>query len=131
VPPVTPLTLSSPTKATLFRITLWRCWPPSEHGIAQPNPRDLSVGQYSLIRLKIGPVCGSVPGAFLSQGILPDTTALGWSPGFPGTHSLRRTKTTLIYRPTGNLRAVQLLFGHRKIESTVRYLGIEVTTLSP
>ena len=43
-----------------------------------------------------------------------------------GTHSLRRTKATLIYRRTGNLRAVQLLFGHRKIESTVRYLGIEV-----
>jgi len=42
-----------------------------------------------------------------------------------GTHSLRRTKATLIYRRTGNLRAVQLL-GHTKIESTVRYLGIEV-----
>jgi Site-specific recombinase XerD len=45
---------------------------------------------------------------------------------FYGTHSLRRTKATLIYRRTGNLRAVQLLLGHRKIESTVRYLGIEV-----
>jgi integrase len=43
-----------------------------------------------------------------------------------GTHSLRRTKATLIYRRTGNLRAVQLLLGHRKIESTVRYLGIDV-----
>ena len=43
-----------------------------------------------------------------------------------GTHSLRRTKATLIYRRTGNLRAVQLLLGHSKIESTVRYLGIEV-----
>jgi integrase len=43
-----------------------------------------------------------------------------------GTHSLRRTKVTLIYRRTGNLRAVQLLLGHTKIESTVRYLGIEV-----
>ena len=42
------------------------------------------------------------------------------------THSLRRTKATLIYRRTGNLRAVQLLLGHTKIESTVRYLGIEV-----
>ena len=39
---------------------------------------------------------------------------------------LRRTKATLIYRRTGNLRAVQLLLGHTKIESTVRYLGIEV-----
>jgi integrase len=43
-----------------------------------------------------------------------------------GTHSLRRTKATLVYRRTGNLRAVQLLLGHTKIESTVRYLGIEV-----
>jgi integrase len=43
-----------------------------------------------------------------------------------GTHSLQRTKAVLIYRRTGNLRAVQLLLGHTKIESTVRYLGIEV-----
>jgi integrase len=43
-----------------------------------------------------------------------------------GTHSLRRTKATLIYRRTGNLRAVQLLLGHTRIESTVRYLGIDV-----
>lgn len=43
-----------------------------------------------------------------------------------GTHSLRRTKAALIYRKTGNLRAVQLLLGHSKIESTVRYLGVEV-----
>jgi integrase len=50
----------------------------------------------------------------------------GLDPHFFATHSLRRTKPTLIYRRTGNLRAVQLLLGHRKIESTVRYLGIEV-----
>lgn len=43
-----------------------------------------------------------------------------------GTHSMRRTKATLIYRKTGNLRAVQLLLGHTKIDSTVRYLGVEV-----
>jgi integrase len=43
-----------------------------------------------------------------------------------GTHSMRRTKAALIYRKTGNLRAVQLLLGHTKLESTVRYLGIEV-----
>ena len=42
------------------------------------------------------------------------------------THSMRRTKATLIYRRTGNLRAVQLLLGHTKIESTVRYLGVEL-----
>lgn len=39
---------------------------------------------------------------------------------------MRRTKATLIYRRTGNLRAIQLLLGHTKLESTVRYLGIEV-----
>jgi len=43
-----------------------------------------------------------------------------------GTHTMRRTKPTLIYRRTKNLRAVQLLLGHTKLESTVRYLGIEV-----
>ncbi len=43
-----------------------------------------------------------------------------------GTHTMRRTKATLISRRTKNLRAVQLLLGHPKLESTVRYLGIEV-----
>jgi integrase len=52
--------------------------------------------------------------------------SIGLDPHIFGTHSLRRTKATLIYRRTGNLRAVQLLLGHTKIESTVRYLGIEV-----
>jgi integrase len=52
--------------------------------------------------------------------------SIGLDPRLFGTHSLRRTKATLIYRRTGNLRAVQLLLGHNKIESTVRYLGIEV-----
>jgi integrase len=52
--------------------------------------------------------------------------SIGLDPKLFGTHSLRRTKATLIYRRTGNLRAVQPLLGHTKIESTVRYLGIEV-----
>lgn len=43
-----------------------------------------------------------------------------------GTHSMRRTKAALIYKKTGNLRAVQILLGHTKLESTVRYLGIEI-----
>jgi Phage integrase family len=51
---------------------------------------------------------------------------IGLDPHLYGTHSLRRTKATLIYRRTGNLKAVQLLLGHTKIESTVRYLGIDV-----
>jgi site-specific recombinase XerC len=57
-------------------------------------------------------VCGTVP-------------SIGLDPAKFGTHSLRRTKVVLIDRRTGNLRAVQLLLGHSKIESTVRYLGIE------
>jgi integrase len=85
---------------------------------------------------------GKKPGQFMFNGRLrPDwsittrqyarlTSAwiagIGLDPHIFGTHSLRRTKATLIYRRTGNLRAVQLLLGHRKIESTVRYLGIEV-----
>lgn len=52
--------------------------------------------------------------------------SIGLDPSLFGTHSLRRTKATLIYRRAGNLRAVQLLLGHTKVESTVRYLGIEV-----
>lgn len=52
--------------------------------------------------------------------------SIGLDPKLFGTHSLRRTKATLIYRRTGNLRAVQLLLGHSRVESTVRYLGIEV-----
>jgi integrase len=51
---------------------------------------------------------------------------IGVDPRLFGTHSLRRTKASMIYRRTGNLRAVQILLGHRKIESTVRYLGIEL-----
>lgn len=52
--------------------------------------------------------------------------SIGLDPAKFGTHSLRRTEAVLIYRRTGNLRAVQLLVGHSKIESTVRYVGIEV-----
>lgn len=53
-------------------------------------------------------------------------TSIGLDPSAYGTHTLRRTKASLIYRRTKNLRAVQLLLGHTKLESTVRYLGIEV-----
>jgi integrase len=52
--------------------------------------------------------------------------SIGLDPSLFGTHSLRRPQATLIYRRTGNLRAVQLLLGHTKTESTVRYLGVEV-----
>jgi integrase len=84
---------------------------------------------------------GKRPGDFLFTGRRPGQcmtprqyarlvsewiASIGLDPRQYGTHSLRRTKATLIYRRTGNLRAVQLLLGHTKIESTVRYLGIEV-----
>lgn len=53
-------------------------------------------------------------------------TAIGLEPRGYGTHSLRRTKAAEIYRKTGNLRAVQLLLGHTKVDSTVHYLGVEL-----
>ena len=43
-----------------------------------------------------------------------------------GTHSLRRTKASIIYKATGNIRAIQILLGHSKIENTVRYLGVDI-----
>lgn len=52
--------------------------------------------------------------------------SIGLDPSSYGTHTMRRTKATLIYKRTKNIRAVQLLLGHTKLESTVRYLGIEV-----
>jgi integrase len=53
-------------------------------------------------------------------------TAIGLRPKDFGTHSLRRTKAAMIYKQTGNLRAVQILLDHTKIESTVRYLGVDI-----
>jgi integrase len=53
-------------------------------------------------------------------------TAIGLRPKDFGTHSLRRTKASMIYKRIGNLRAVQILLGHAKIESTVRYLDVDV-----
>lgn len=52
--------------------------------------------------------------------------SIGLEPSVYGTHSMRRTKVAQIYRKTGNLRAVQLLLGHTKMDSTVRYLGVEL-----
>ena len=52
--------------------------------------------------------------------------AIGLRPEDYGTHSLRRTKAALIYKTTGNLRAIQILLGHTKIENTVRYLGVDI-----
>lgn len=55
------------------------------------------------------------------------TTLCGWVASLEyGTHSMRRTKASLIYKATGNLRAMQILIGHTNIENTVRYLGVDV-----
>jgi integrase len=53
-------------------------------------------------------------------------TAIGLQRQQYGTHSLRRTKASIIYKATGNLRAIQILLGHSKIENTVRYLGVDI-----
>ena len=62
----------------------------------------------------------------LEQFLFPSRIGVASSFNSAASHSMRRTKPTLIYRRTRNLRAVQLLLGHTKLESTVRYLGIEV-----
>ena len=74
-------------------------------------------------RLHASPHLGTRQYARIVDGWVRET---GLDPDGYGTHSIRRTKPTLIYRRTRNLRAVQLLLGHTKLESTVRYLGIEV-----
>ena len=56
----------------------------------------------------------------------PQVISIGLEPSSYGTHSMRRTKVAQIYRKTGNLRAVQLLLGHTKMDSTVRYPGVEL-----
>ena len=53
-------------------------------------------------------------------------SSIGLEPSAYGTHSMRRTKVAQIYKKTGNLRAVQLLLGHTKMDSTVRYLGVDI-----
>jgi integrase len=74
-------------------------------------------------RVHTSPHLGTRQYARILEGRIEE---LGLDPADYGTHSMRRTKATLIYKPTKNLRAVQLLLGHSKLESTVRYLGIEV-----
>ncbi|MDH3339011.1 MAG: tyrosine-type recombinase/integrase, partial [Gammaproteobacteria bacterium] len=61
-----------------------------------------------------------------SRMVSSRVAAIGLDPTSYGTHSMRRTKATLLYRRTKNLRAIQLLLGHSKLDSTVRYLGIEL-----
>lgn len=88
------------------------------------NSRDLKPGDYLFpSRVRSSPHIttrqyGRIVHSWVSQ--------IGLDPADYGTHSMRRTKASLIYKRTKNLRAVQLLLGHTKLESTVRYLGIEV-----
>ena len=77
-------------------------WPSRIHGSAHPSTR-----QYARI------VRGWV-------------SSIGLEPSAYGTHSMRQTKVAQIYKKTGNLRAVQLLLGHTKMDSTVRYLGVDI-----
>ena len=65
-------------------------------------------------------------GSRATGGMFGLPTYIGLDSSAYGTHSLRRTKAALVYHRTKNLRAVQLLLGHTKLQSTVRYLGIEV-----
>lgn len=85
-----------------------------------PYSRGLSLSQQAAIRI-----------SSINSSVRAGREALGGQrraspPPDYGTHSMRLTKPTLIYRRTHNLRAVQLLLGHTELESTVRYLGIEV-----
>jgi integrase len=74
-------------------------------------------------RLHASPHLSTRQYARIVRGLIRE---IGLDPSAYGTHTLRRTKASLIYRRTKNLRVVQLLLGHTKLESTVRYLGIEV-----
>jgi integrase len=70
--------------------------------------------------------CGHITTRQYARIVASWLESIGLNRASYGTHTMRRTKVTLIYRQTKNLRAVQLLLGHTKLESTVRYLGIEV-----
>ena len=99
-----------------------------------PHTRDALVDWISLARLTSGDYlfCSPIPGfehlstRQYARIVKVWVASIGLDPSVYGTHTLRRTKATLIYRQTKNLRAVQLLLGHTKLESTVRYLGVEV-----
>ncbi|MBP1475413.1 hypothetical protein J7I44_13955 [Frateuria sp. MAH-13] len=79
-----------------------------------------------LVRLKVEPAPAEPVRAPYARIVHAWVRSIGLDPYSYGTHSMRRTKVALIYRQTKNLRAVQLLLGHTKLESTIRYLGVEV-----
>ena len=89
-----------------------------EPGLIERIIRDHVSDDYRMIRVDDEHEYARIVESWI-DGIGLDTTAYG-------THSIRRTKASLIYRQTKNLRAVQLLLGHARLESTIRYLGFEV-----
>jgi integrase len=106
---------------------------PVQFEITEQTRRSLA----NWIRLRGGGIDGwlfpsrMIPGAHLSTRqyirlVKAWVVLAGLEPAAYGTHSLRRTKVAMLYRKTGNLRACQLLLGHTKLESTVRYLGVEL-----
>src|SRR5579864_5766923 len=97
--------------------------PRSEPGFPRSRPEMGSTSS----RAASGPSRTSRPGSMQYARIVHAwAESAGLDSSAYGTHSMRRTKAAQIYKKTGNLRAVQLLLGHTKLESTVRYLGIEV-----
>jgi len=106
-------------KAVLFIVGPQKSVAADSNKITRMHNRQLSSGSPTTLMLKM---LSSGKGCDFNQSM----QHIGLESKNYGTHSLRRTKATLIYRRTKNLRAVQLLLGHSKIESTVRYLGIEL-----
>ena len=92
------------------------------------NLRDLALFNVAIdSKLRGCDLVGLTVGDLFSEDRVRDRlVSIGLEPNGYGTHSMRRTKVAEIYRKTGNLRAVQLLLGHTKVDSTVRYLGVEL-----
>jgi site-specific recombinase XerC len=98
--------------------------PPAEacsHGLSTEEARSTISCFPAGSIMPVTSALGSMLGSLTSR-----VTGIGLRAEDYGTHSLRRTKASIIYKQTGNLRAVQILFGHTKIESTVRYLGVDI-----
>ncbi len=102
-----------------------RCW--SRPGPACSHGLSAVVERWTILSFQAGPMAllTSAPRQY-ARLVDEWVIGIGLRPEEYGTHSLRRTKASIIYKQTGNLRAVQILLGHTKIESTVRYLGVDV-----
>ena len=94
--------------------------PASLHGLSD------AVGRLTTTRSQVDNRMNHMSTRQYARLVVEWVTAIGLRREEYGTHSLRRTKASIIYRATGNLRAVQILLGHTKIENTVRYLGVDI-----